>query len=111
MANRVLLIRAFVESARQSAEQTGKPLTTVLADIRNAIFNGEVQDGKVLVGSAEAGGTSSFMIPPGHAPLEIMELAQEALDWCGQFADPDNPPKASRRIRRLRISFAKAATQ
>jgi hypothetical protein len=108
MANRILLIRAFVESARSAAAASGKTLTQVLADIRNAIFNGELRDGKILISSAEAGGTVTFTVPAGHAPLEIMELAQEALDWCGQFPDPDNPPSTARRIRRLRASFAKA---
>ena len=110
MANRILLIRAFVESARASAQASGKSLAQILADIRNAIFNGELRDGKILISSAEAGGTVTFSVPAGHAPLEIMELAQESIDWCNQFPDPNNPPATARRIRRLRASFAKAAS-
>ena len=106
--DRVLFIRSFVESARSIGAQTGKPLSQVLAEIRNAIFSDELQNGKILISSAEAGGTVTFAIPTGHSPLEIMALAQEAIDWCNQFPDPDNPPATARRIRRLRVSFDKA---
>ena len=58
--------------------------------------------------SAEAGGSVTFSIPPGHSPLDLMALCQEALDWCNQFPDPNNPPATQRRIKRLRVSFAKA---
>lgn len=108
---RITLIRSFVESARSIGAETNKPLTQVLSEIRNAIFRDELQNGKILISSAEAGGTVSFAIPAGHSPLEIMALAQEAIDWCHQFSDPDHPPKTARRIRRLRVSFAKALPQ
>jgi hypothetical protein len=106
--DRVLFIRSFVESARTIGTQTGKPLTQVLVEIRNAIFSDELQNGKILISSAEAGGTVTFTVPAGHSPLEIMALAQEAIDWCSQFPDPNNPPTSARRIRRLRASFDKA---
>lgn len=107
MANRSVLIRAFVASARKLVTDE-KPLTEVLGDIRDAIFAGGIQDGKVLIGTAEAGGSTTFAVPPGHEPLELLALAQEAIDYCNQFSDPDNPPTTARRIRRLRVSFAKA---
>ena len=107
--DRTLLIRGFVESARAIGIQTNKALTQVLSEVRNAIFSDELQNGKILISSTEAGGTVTFALPPGHTPLEIMALAQEALDWCSQFPDPNNPPASSRRIRRLRASFDKAA--
>ncbi|MEY2466758.1 MAG: hypothetical protein QOD03_1279 [Verrucomicrobiota bacterium] len=106
--DRILFIRSFVESARAVGTQTSKSLTQVLAEIRNAIFSDELQNGKILISTAEAGGTITFAIPAGHSPLEIMALAQEAIDWCNQFPDPNNPPATARRIRRLRVSFAKA---
>jgi hypothetical protein len=43
--DRILFIRSFVESARDIARQTDKPLTQVLAEIRNAIFTDELQGG------------------------------------------------------------------
>jgi hypothetical protein len=106
--DRILFIRSFVESARAIGQQTAKPLTQVLSEIRNAIFSDELQSGKILISSAEAGGTVTFAVPAGHSPLEIMALAQEAIDWCNQFPDPNNPPDTARRIRRLRASFDKA---
>lgn len=105
MADRILLIRALVESARDLATQD-TPLTKVLAAIRTAIFNGDIANGKVLLTTIEAGGTTTFALPAGHTPLEVMALVQEALDWCNQFPDPDDPPATARRIRRLRASFA-----
>jgi hypothetical protein len=108
MSDRILFIRSFVESARAIGTQTGKPLTQVLGEIRNAIFSDELQNGKILISSNEAGGSVTFGVPAGHTPLEIMALAQEAIDWCYQFDDPNNPPATARRVRRLRASFSKA---
>jgi hypothetical protein len=107
MANRILLIRALVASAKNKAPD-GRKLTEFIGDIRDAIFADSIQDGKILVSSAEAGGSVTFAIPPGHTPLELMELCQEALDWCNQFSDPNNPPETQRRIKRLRADFSRA---
>lgn len=106
--DRIVLVRSFVESARAIGAEAGKPLTLVLAEIRNAIFRDELQNGKILISSSEAGGTVTFVVPPGHSPLEIMALAQEAIDWCSGFPDPNNPSASTRRIRRLRASFDQA---
>ena len=107
MASRILLIRAIVESARSMATEQ-VPLTKVLGNIRTAIFQGDVINGKVLLTSMEAGGTTTFSLPNGHTPMETMALVQEAIDWCHSFSTPDNPPTFQRRIKRLRVSFQRA---
>lgn len=105
--SRILIIRAFAASAKSLAP-TGTSLTDFLGMIRDSIFQDEIQDGKILISTAEAGGSVTFAIPQGQTPMDVMALVQETLDWCAQYPDPDNPPLCARRIKRLRASFAKA---
>lgn len=108
MGTNFVQVRACVESARDLAAKSGLKLVEVLSTARNEIFAENVRDGKVMIGSNEAGGSVTFALPAGHAPLELLALLQEALDYCAGFPDPNNPPKTVRRIKRLRVSFLKA---
>src|SRR5262245_38376136 len=108
MGSDILIIRAWVRAAASTAKSTGKKLTAVLDEINAAILGGGVQDGQVLVSTSEPGGSVSFTLPPGHTPLELAALNEEAIAFCAQFPDPDSPDLTARRIKRLRASFAKA---
>jgi hypothetical protein len=110
MTSRILIIRGFANSASRLAASATPPttLTKLLQGIQDAIFQNEIQDGKILISTAEAGGAVTFAIPQGQTPTDILALVQETLDWCNQYTDPDNPPLTARRIKRLRASFAKA---
>jgi hypothetical protein len=117
MADRITLITALVASAKRRAPD-GRALVDFIGDIQDAIFSDNIQDGKVLVSSAEAGGTVTFAMPPGHSPLELMALCQEAIAWCYQFPNPNDPKRPDgtsalipRRIKRFKVSFRKAIPQ
>jgi hypothetical protein len=110
MTSRILIIRAFANSASRLAVAANPPstLTKFLQAMQDAIFQNEIQDGKILISTSEAGGAVAFQIPQGQTPTDVLALVQEALDWCNQYPDPDHPPLTARRIKRLRASFAKA---
>ena len=108
MATRILLVRALCEYARDSAP-AGTPLAAFLGQIRNAIISGDIVNGKILVTTAEAGGTQTFALPAGHTPNDLIALFQEAIDYTN--AHNGNPPKVVSRIKCLRASFARAIPQ
>jgi len=105
--NRQLLVRAFVRAAMLQAN--GGAIKPVLEQIILGKFQSEVTDGKTLVSTSEAGGTVTFALPNNLGPAEIMALAEEAIEWLDNQPDPANPNLSPRRIRRLRVSFDKAA--
>lgn len=74
-------------------------------------YESEMQSGKTLIHSAEAGGVTEFSVGGELSPSDVVEIAMEALAWLKDQPDPLNPPLyPSRRIKRLRVSFAKAVT-
>ncbi|MDE2100952.1 MAG: hypothetical protein KGL39_27140 [Patescibacteria group bacterium] len=113
-ANRNLLIRGIVLSAVRAAGdgQQLKPVA-ILENVVIGKFNTEFSNGKVLVSTNEAGGSVSFMVPGDFGPDEVMALAYEAIQRIksGDFGPNEDSPDPYfnlRRIKRLRISFAKA---
>ncbi len=104
----ITVIRAWVRSAKATAGTTGKTLTQVLNEIGQQILSQGVQSGQVLIGTSEGGGSASFALPPGHTPLELAGLNEEAIQFCNQWPDPNNPNLNMRRIVRLRASFWRA---
>ena len=96
-----LRIRWIAGVAQRIAAQSGangKSAVEVLQEIQDAIFHGDLANGKVLISNSEGGGTVSFTIPSGHTPLEVGDLCQKAIDYLN----------GERTIRRLRASFLKA---
>src|SRR5262249_34920051 len=108
MGTDVLIIRSWLRSAKRAAKEAGKPLSQVLDEINSAILRNGVQNGVVVIGSSEAGGSTSFALPSGPTPLELAALNEEATAYCAECADPENPDLTTRRIKRLRVSFAKS---
>jgi len=110
-ASRQLLLNAFIRGAKLRATELGgvNTLTSVLESIILGRFKSEATNGRTVVSTSEAGGSVSFHFPDMLTPAEVMALAEEALEYCAQFSDPNNPPLTFRRIRRMRVSFAKGA--
>ena len=108
MATRIFLIRALCEYARDTAPK-GTSIVKFLGQIRNAIISGDIVNGKVLVTTAEAGGTQTFALPAGHTPNDLIALFQEAIDYANAYNG--NPPKKVNRVKCLRASFARAIPQ
>lgn len=108
MGNDITVIRAWVRSAKRTSTLTAKKLTVVLDEINAGILSGGVQSGQIVIATSEGGGSVSFTLPPGHTPLELAALNEEAIGFCNQFSDPNNPNLNPRRITRLRASFWRA---
>jgi hypothetical protein len=118
-ANRYLQMRAMILAAVRTAEaqteatEGAAPTTVTPASVLEGIvmgkFETELQEGKTLISTSEAGGTASFSIVGGLNPSDIVEIAMEALTWLQDQPDPNNPPVyPTKRIKRMRASFAKA---
>jgi hypothetical protein len=118
-ANRYLQMRAMILAAVRTAQEqteaqdgatpTKVAPSAVLEGIVMGKFETELQEGKTLISTNEAGGTASFCIVGGLNPSDIVEIAMEALTWLQDQPDPNNPPVyPAKRIKRLRASFAKA---
>jgi hypothetical protein len=108
MGNDITVIRAWVRSANETAKASGKKLQAVLTEIGTGIMSSGVQSGQIVIATSEGGGSVSFTLPPGHTPLELASLNEEAISFCYQFADPNTPNLNARRITRLRASFWRA---
>ena len=99
----------MVLAAVRSGKASGKTPADMLEEIVIGKFSSELSDGKTVISVTEAGGTSSFAIVGGMTPADIVEIAMEALTWLQDQEDPANPPVVpAKRIKRLRVSFAKA---
>lgn len=107
-ANRYLLIRAIALAALRSKTDSKTPVQ-VLEDIVLGKFNSEVSDGKTLISTTEGGGTAQFALIGSFTPDEILSLVMETIVWINSQTDPANyEPYPTRRIKRLRVSFAKS---
>lgn len=111
MADFTRLARIFVRAAKLRATQLGNGATpkSVLEGIVLGQFTSNATNGRTVISTSEAGGTVTFTLPADLGPADVMTVADEALSIVETSADPLNPTVGSRRIRRLRASFAKAA--
>lgn len=109
-ADRNMLLRALVYAAVKNAKAQGKKPADVLGEIILGHFNTSITDGKTVISTTEANGTTTFALASEMSPPEIVALAMEAVAWVESQADPENPNPIPRRIKRLRVSFAKAMT-
>jgi hypothetical protein len=108
-ADRYMLIRAMALAAKKSAS-AGKTPIQVLEDIVVGKFTTEFSDGRTVISTSEAGGSTTFAVVPDMGPNDIVALAMETIGWINEQADPVNYETTPRRIKRLRVSFAKAVT-
>lgn len=105
MGYEIAHIRSWIRAALSTATQQSKPLQQVLAEINSAIYSTGVQNGQIVISTSEAGGSVSIAVQPGLSPLDLAELNEEAIAYCNQFPDPNNPDLNRRRIKRMRASF------
>lgn len=101
MPNRFLLRNALVRAAKLHNPTSPQ---SALEHLIVGKFLVEVHDGKTVVRTEEAGG-SIFFATADLGPGQVLELAEEALQWLMTQTDPTNPPLNPRRITRLRASF------
>src|SRR5437867_3919963 len=104
--SRVALIRCVIRGARENNPTDPK---AALKAILKSRFASEVTNGTTIVSTSSDGHSVSFQLPDSLSPAEVMVLAEEALTWLESQPDATDPTKLPRNIRRLRVSFGKAA--
>lgn len=111
MADPTRLARAFVRAAilRATALGGGATPKSVLESLVLGQFTTTVQNGRTVLKTSEAGGEVIFHFPDNLTPSDVMGLAEEALCIVESSPDPTHPTVQTRRIKRLRASFAKGA--
>lgn len=106
------LLAGFVRGAVAYATSLGGDATptSVLQGLLAGNFTTSIKNGRMLVSSAEAGGSATWAIPAGIGPAEVTQYAAEGLALLENETDPDNPDVAAmfRRVSRLRVSFGRA---
>ncbi len=98
----------FWRIAKLTAERSGVSLRALLEDLAVKHFKTTVSDGRVLLSTAEAGGSVEFEVPSGMGPNEIARLADKALRHLETQTDQTNP-NPPREITRLRATFNRAS--
>jgi hypothetical protein len=96
------MIRAL---ARWAQAKNPTDLLVPLRGIVDAIIEGGMVEGKLLVKVTEAGGTVEFIPCPGYGPVETLALCQETIEWIVQQPNPQKPRLDPRRIMRMQGSF------
>jgi hypothetical protein len=97
-ANSQTLIRAIIGIAKRIGDRCGKTPQQVLEAVQDAVFSNDIANGKVLISTNEAGGTSTFALPQDRSQDELLVLLQRAVDSLNGV----------REVRRLRASFRRA---
>lgn len=101
-----LLLNAFVRAAVLHGASVDKTPRVVLQEIILGKFNSEATNGRTVVTVSEGGGTTSFTLPEGLGPSDVMAMAEEAIELLNTFATPDSPDLTQlRRVTRLRPCF------
>lgn len=102
-----ITLSTFVRAAQLKATQGDTPLRAVLEGILIGHFKSTVANGRTVIATTEAGGSTQFTLPAGLTPPEVMEMAGRALRWIDSRPDPANPGLPNT-VKRLRVSFRKA---
>lgn len=106
------LLEAFVRSAYLYASANNTTAYDVLEQVLQSKFRWEVLNGRTVLSLSEGGSSTSWTIPEGLSPSDLMLLAHQGILWLEQTqADPragtlDLSPM--RRVSRLRASFRRA---
>lgn len=104
MANIVKIRRLVRVAMLKGGESPKKFLEKLLLSIHDTGIN----NGTILVGTSENGGSATFQITNEFNPDTFSDLVEEAIEWLEQQPDPNNPNLSPRRIKRLRVTFNKA---
>ena len=105
-------LRAMLIGAIRAAKRGGIENLEMLGRLIEGKFDAELSEGKTLISTSEAGGTATFAMI-GVSPDDIAAMACECLTiLTTEFDDPNavvwTDLIQTKRIKRLRVSFAKA---
>jgi hypothetical protein len=99
-----ITLSTFILALRLKADRDGKTPKEVAEAILLGQFSASVVNGRTVIRTSEAGGSTEFALPTGLTPAEVMELAAEAIRR--NVTTTSAPPQ---RTRRLRVCFDRAS--
>ena len=102
-----ITMRAFLHGTTLKAAKDGVTPATVLKTILEGLFSATVVNGRTVISTSEAAGSTNFVLPDGLTPVEVMNLASEALIYVNAQSDPTNPILPGP-VRRFRVTFDRA---
>jgi hypothetical protein len=97
MANYLRLKRMVIEEATLIAKAKGVHPIEVLEAMRTKLFSSGIINGKVVISTTEAGGTTTFAFLEGFPYAEVADLIQAAIE--------DLRGGTPREVRRLRACY------
>ena len=111
MADRSILVSAFLRAAQLRADEMGG--TTSARDVLESLilgrFKAEANDGRTIVSTSANGHSVQFALPAELGPGDVIEIAELALQRMDGSDDPDSPPPSPKRtVKMLRVSFNRA---
>jgi hypothetical protein len=98
-----ITLSTFIQALRLKAARDGKTPKEVAEAILLGQFNSSVVNGRTVIQTSEAGGSTQFTLPSGLTPADVMELAAEVIRR-NVTADSALP----QRVHRLRVCFDRA---
>ena len=102
-----LSLTTFVQAVILKARRDGATPAAVAEGILSGNFASAVVNGRTVIRTSEAGGSTEFALPQGLTPAELIDLAGRALRWIESEPDPANPG-LPRPVKRLRVCFDRA---
>lgn len=102
-----LSLTTFVQAVILKARRDGTTPAAVADGILSGNFASAVVNGRTVIRTSEAGGSTEFALPAGLTPPELIELAGHGLRWIESQPDPANPG-LPRQAKRLRVCFDRA---
>lgn len=106
MAQDAILLRAFIRGAVESAKSAGTTPRRVLTDIICGRFKSEATNGRTVISTESVGNKVTFAYPKSLSPSDLMQTAEEAIEFLEALDDPDNPDLSTfKRKNRLRFTF------
>ena len=98
---------AFLQGTMLKAAKDGLTPQVVLETILRGLFEATIVNGRTVIRTAEAAGSTDFVLPEGLTPIEVMNLASLTLAYVLAQPDPSHPA-LPRIVKRFRFTFDRA---
>lgn len=114
MGNESATWQAVVIWAVHKAEGAAQTPLQLINAVIDSIVESDVTNGKVLISSSEAGGSTSFSVPEGMSTHDLLRMLMRARDYCitnDTYSDPppeggQYPEPTFKQYYRARFTFA-----
>lgn len=102
-----LAVETFIHATKNQLGE-GQTLVGAMRAVRDQKWTSDVVNGVTVISSSEAGGSTTLTYDRGFTPAELSTMAQTALAYLLGLVDPEDPPEARPRRRRIHTTFHRA---